>query len=235
LDFRVMTPVSVRTPDERGALGNRVSAWTVPLPVGEPDPRRRLALIQETTGRLKQEKNALGAEMLTRMAGWAPATLLSLGARLACGRAGACAAALLLVRPILLAPGSRLRRPVLEMLGGAIRADPVREHRVRPLRHVLLDGHPLVVVLADVLAVGANGEQSLQLLHLRLEPEDAFRDAQARAQLLRVDGLGNEVVGPRLERLEVPLLPAPRRHHQHVHVAGVLAAADVPAQLEAVH
>ncbi|TMA21590.1 MAG: wax ester/triacylglycerol synthase family O-acyltransferase [Deltaproteobacteria bacterium] len=83
LDFRVMTPVSVRTPDERGALGNRVSAWTVPLPVGEPDPRRRLALIQETTGRLKQEKNALGAEMLTRMAGWAPATLLSLGARLA--------------------------------------------------------------------------------------------------------------------------------------------------------
>ena len=38
--------------------------------------------MQETTARLKQEKNALGAELLTKMAGWAPATLLSLSARL---------------------------------------------------------------------------------------------------------------------------------------------------------
>ena len=29
LDFRVMAPVSVRTSDERGTLGNRVSAWMV--------------------------------------------------------------------------------------------------------------------------------------------------------------------------------------------------------------
>src|SRR5262249_11737890 len=31
LDFRVMAPVSVRSTDERGTLGNRVSAWMVPL------------------------------------------------------------------------------------------------------------------------------------------------------------------------------------------------------------
>jgi diacylglycerol O-acyltransferase / wax synthase len=83
LEFRVMTPVSVRSHQERGTLGNRVSAWTVPLPIGELDPRRRLANIRETTSRLKREKNALGAELLTRMSGWAPATLLSMGSRLA--------------------------------------------------------------------------------------------------------------------------------------------------------
>ncbi len=82
LQFRVMTPVSVRSRHERGALGNRVSAWTLSLPIGEPDPRLRLASLRETTSRMKREKNALGAELLTRMTGWAPATLLSLGSRL---------------------------------------------------------------------------------------------------------------------------------------------------------
>ena len=81
IEFRVMAPVSVRPPDARGKLGNRVAAWMVPLPIGEPDPRRRLSIVQETTARLKAEKNALGAELLTQMAGWAPATLLSLAAK----------------------------------------------------------------------------------------------------------------------------------------------------------
>ncbi|HTO97816.1 MAG TPA: wax ester/triacylglycerol synthase family O-acyltransferase [Myxococcales bacterium] len=82
IEFRVMAPVSVRRPDEKGALGNRVAAWMVSLPIGERDPRKRLASLQKTTERLKVEKNALGAELLTQMAGWAPATLLSLGARI---------------------------------------------------------------------------------------------------------------------------------------------------------
>jgi diacylglycerol O-acyltransferase / wax synthase len=82
IEFRVMTPVSVRPLEARGALGNRVAAWMVSLPIGERDPRRRLAILQQTTARLKTEKNALGAELLTEMVGWTPATLLSLGARL---------------------------------------------------------------------------------------------------------------------------------------------------------
>jgi WS/DGAT/MGAT family acyltransferase len=81
IEFRVMAPVSVRPPEARGALGNRVAAWMVPLPIGETDPRKRLATIQQTTARLKAEKNALGAELLTQMAGWTPATLLSLAAK----------------------------------------------------------------------------------------------------------------------------------------------------------
>ncbi len=82
LDFRVMAPVSVRTAEERGTLGNRVSAWIVELPLAERDPRVRLQKISETTARLKETKQALGAEMLSRVAEWTPSTLLSLAGRM---------------------------------------------------------------------------------------------------------------------------------------------------------
>jgi WS/DGAT/MGAT family acyltransferase len=83
LDFRVMAPVSVRSAQERGTLGNRVSAWMVPMPLAERDPKRRLQIISETTSRLKESKQALGAEVLTQVGEWTPSTLLSLGARMA--------------------------------------------------------------------------------------------------------------------------------------------------------
>ncbi len=81
LDFRVMTPVSVRATDERGTLGNRVSAWVFELPLGESDPRRQLAAIAARTAELKESKQAVGAALLTQVAEWTPSTLLSLGAR----------------------------------------------------------------------------------------------------------------------------------------------------------
>ncbi len=81
LDFRVLAPVSVRTQDERGKFGNRVSAWILALPVGEPDPREQLKAISRRTEKLKSSKQAVGAEVLTQVAEWTPATLLSLGAR----------------------------------------------------------------------------------------------------------------------------------------------------------
>jgi len=86
LDFRVMAPVSVRSEAERGSLGNRVSAWMVPMPLGERDPRRRLEKIRETTSALRQSKQALGAEVLTAVGEWTPSTLLSLAAQLATRR-----------------------------------------------------------------------------------------------------------------------------------------------------
>jgi WS/DGAT/MGAT family acyltransferase len=81
LEFRVMTPVSVRSKSERGALGNRVSTWIFPLPLAEPDPRKQLAEIRATTVELKESKQAVGADVLLQAAEWTPATLLSLGAR----------------------------------------------------------------------------------------------------------------------------------------------------------
>jgi diacylglycerol O-acyltransferase len=82
LDFRVMAPVSVRSGDEHRMPGNRVSAWMLDLPIAERDPRRRLAKIRESTTRLKETKQALGAEILTRVGEWTPSTLLSLGAQM---------------------------------------------------------------------------------------------------------------------------------------------------------
>jgi WS/DGAT/MGAT family acyltransferase len=83
MTFRVMVPVSVRTRSERGTLGNKVAAWMAELPIAEQDVLRRYALVRETTARLKGSKQALGAEMLTRVTEWTPSTLLALGARLA--------------------------------------------------------------------------------------------------------------------------------------------------------
>jgi WS/DGAT/MGAT family acyltransferase len=82
LEFRVMAPVSVRTAGERGTLGNRVSAWIVDMPIAERDPRRRIERIRETTARLKDSKQALGADLLTQAVSWTPSTLLSLGSRM---------------------------------------------------------------------------------------------------------------------------------------------------------
>ncbi len=38
LTFRVFVPVSTRTSEQRGALGNRVAGWIVDLPIDEPAP-----------------------------------------------------------------------------------------------------------------------------------------------------------------------------------------------------
>jgi diacylglycerol O-acyltransferase len=83
LHFRAMTPVSVRTAEEKGALGNRVSAWTLELPIAEPDPRVRIEQIQQATQELKRSKQALGADTISQMSEWTGSGLLSLGARLA--------------------------------------------------------------------------------------------------------------------------------------------------------
>ena len=79
LDFRAQTPVSVRSEEEKGKLGNRVSAWLVPLPVDEPNPKRQLQRIHETTQALKESREALGADLMIQAMGAMPTALLSLG------------------------------------------------------------------------------------------------------------------------------------------------------------
>jgi hypothetical protein len=81
IEFRILAPVSVRSEAEQGALGNRVSAWLVELPVAEKDPLRQLEIIRARTTALKDSKGAVGAEVLTQVAEWTPSTLLSLAGR----------------------------------------------------------------------------------------------------------------------------------------------------------
>jgi hypothetical protein len=72
----------VRADSERGALGNRVSAIYAPLPVGIEDPLERFRAVHEAIGDLKGSGQAVGAEALTRLAGFAAPTLLDQAARL---------------------------------------------------------------------------------------------------------------------------------------------------------
>jgi WS/DGAT/MGAT family acyltransferase len=85
LTFRVSAPVSVRNPEEKGKLGNRVSSWVIALPIAEPDARAQLAAIHAETARLKEERTALGVETIMKLAEFTPSTLLTLGARSASG------------------------------------------------------------------------------------------------------------------------------------------------------
>lgn len=85
MEFRVAAPVSVRQEEDRGKLGNKVSSWVVPLPIGEAEPLRRIKAIHAVTGELKESHQALGVSMLMAAAEWTPAQLLSLGAQAASG------------------------------------------------------------------------------------------------------------------------------------------------------
>ncbi|GIU88987.1 MAG: diacylglycerol O-acyltransferase [Acidimicrobiia bacterium] len=82
LKLRVMVPVSIRSEDERGTLGNKVSAMFVSLPVGPMPVRDRLAAVTAQTQHLKERHQAVGADFLINMTGFAAPTLISLAARL---------------------------------------------------------------------------------------------------------------------------------------------------------
>ena len=82
LVLRTMVPVSIRGADEAGALGNQVSALWAPLPVHESDPTAAFRLVRDAMGDLKSSDQALGAETLTEIAGFAPPTIASQAAKL---------------------------------------------------------------------------------------------------------------------------------------------------------
>lgn len=81
--LRALCPVSVRSDDERGELGNRVSGMIVPLPVGAPDAESRLRMIRAATYDAKERHQAVAADFLVGLADYAAPTLLSLAARFA--------------------------------------------------------------------------------------------------------------------------------------------------------
>jgi WS/DGAT/MGAT family acyltransferase len=82
VELRAMVPVSVRADVERGALGNRVAAMWAPLPVGLTDPVERLETISASMQEVKGSGQAVGAQVLTTLTGFAPPTIVSQAARL---------------------------------------------------------------------------------------------------------------------------------------------------------
>jgi diacylglycerol O-acyltransferase / wax synthase len=82
VELKAMVPVSVRAEAERGALGNRVSTLYAPLPVGLGAPLERFRAVHEAVGDLKASGQAVGAEVLTKLTGFAAPTVLDQAARL---------------------------------------------------------------------------------------------------------------------------------------------------------
>jgi diacylglycerol O-acyltransferase / wax synthase len=86
LVLKAMVPVSVRADSDRKsrppALGNQVAAMWAPLPVGIEDPADCLRQITVEMESLKESGQAVGAQALVNLAGFAPPTILSQAARL---------------------------------------------------------------------------------------------------------------------------------------------------------
>ena len=77
-----MAPVSVRKAGEKSALGNEVSALSIPLGTHIADPLARLHFAHESAKNQKAMSNAVGARELADMSKLAPAMVTGVAARL---------------------------------------------------------------------------------------------------------------------------------------------------------
>ena len=80
--LKAMVPISVRADVERGALGNKVAAMWAPLPVGMTDPVEALLTISAEMDGIKDSGQAIGAQVLTELSGFAPPTIMAQASRL---------------------------------------------------------------------------------------------------------------------------------------------------------
>ncbi|HEX3615625.1 MAG TPA: wax ester/triacylglycerol synthase family O-acyltransferase [Solirubrobacteraceae bacterium] len=82
LVLKALVPVSVRDAADDGVLGNHIAAMWAPLPLGVSDPAERLRLISAAMTGVKRSGQAIGAQALTELAGFASPTLVAQAARL---------------------------------------------------------------------------------------------------------------------------------------------------------
>src|SRR4051795_13225900 len=76
-----MIPVSVRTEEEAGTFGNRISTMIVPIPTNVEDPRERLLRAHEYLRGAKERHRALPADLLTDAASFIPPAVAARAAR----------------------------------------------------------------------------------------------------------------------------------------------------------
>ena len=84
---RALVPMSMRVTDPReaGAVGSRVGSLLVDLPTGEASPLMRVHQVAYQTKAHREAGQAVDAPAIAGIAGFAPPTLHSLGARVASG------------------------------------------------------------------------------------------------------------------------------------------------------
>jgi WS/DGAT/MGAT family acyltransferase len=76
-----LAPISVRTEEEKGTAGNKISMMSVTLHSDEVDPLERLRKIQKTTKASKATSQAVGARAMTDATQFMPGVLAGLAAR----------------------------------------------------------------------------------------------------------------------------------------------------------
>jgi diacylglycerol O-acyltransferase len=77
-----MAPISVRSKDEKGDMGNQVAAMIAPLGTQIADPLERLDYVHSQTVNSKAMTDAIGARNMTEMSKVSPALFMALGAQL---------------------------------------------------------------------------------------------------------------------------------------------------------
>jgi len=82
LELRGLVPVSIRSEEDKGQLGNRIAAMRGPLPVYISDPVARLRFVKQAMDGIKESKQAVGAEVLASVNNFAPPTVLAQASRL---------------------------------------------------------------------------------------------------------------------------------------------------------
>jgi diacylglycerol O-acyltransferase len=68
--LQALVPVSIRTEDEHGELGNKLTAMRGPLPIGIADPVERVRFVSKAMDDLKASKQPLGAEAIWGLNDW---------------------------------------------------------------------------------------------------------------------------------------------------------------------
>ncbi len=78
-----LIPVSVRTEEERGTFGNKVTGMILPIPTNVDDPRDRLMQAHRILKRAKSQNAALPANLMTDVSNFLPPAIFSRASRLA--------------------------------------------------------------------------------------------------------------------------------------------------------
>src|SRR3954452_16212734 len=82
VELKAAVPVSVRSDDQRGALGNQLTQIMAPLPVFLDDPIARLCYVKDAMDGLKESRQALAASAIASLQGFAPPTIHAQASRL---------------------------------------------------------------------------------------------------------------------------------------------------------
>ena len=80
--LKTMVPVSVRSSNGDGELGNAIAFMFIDLPCDEPAPLRRLESVAAEMGTRKENRQPEGADLLLRLLGYAPRTVQHFMSRL---------------------------------------------------------------------------------------------------------------------------------------------------------